>query len=157
VDGRLIVNNPDSAVRAAVDGIGIAYTIEAAAELFLRSGQLVRVLEEWSPCFEGLFLYYHGQRQVPAALRALIDMVRVSSASTTSRSTLQNPFRRTGQTRLNERCVHGLPKRAQAAAGFVATYGFTILRGSTMRSNSASVTKPSFNAAALNVMSWSTA
>jgi len=92
VDGRLIVNNPDSAVRAAVDGIGIAYTIEAAADLFLRSGQLVRVLEEWSPCFEGLFLYYHGQRQVPAALRALIDMIRTSSGSATPRSSLQNPF-----------------------------------------------------------------
>jgi hypothetical protein len=47
---------------------------------------------------------------------------------------------------------------AQAAAdGPLATYGFTILRGSTMRSNSASVTKPSFNAAALSVRSWSTA
>ena len=92
VDGRLIVNNPDSAIRAAVDGIGIAYTLESTADLFLRSGQLIRVLEEWSPCFEGLFLYYHGQRQVPAALRALIDMIRTSNPSATPRNTLQNPF-----------------------------------------------------------------
>jgi len=28
------------------------------AEPFLRSGQLVRVLEDWSPSIEGLFLYY---------------------------------------------------------------------------------------------------
>ena len=44
-----MVNDPDLAVRAAVDGLGIAYTIEALAEPFLRSGQLVRVLEDWSP------------------------------------------------------------------------------------------------------------
>src|ERR1700730_820974 len=68
VDGRVMVNDADLAVRAAVDGLGIAYTIEALAEPFLRSGQLVRVLEDWSPSFEGLFFYYPGHRQVPAAL-----------------------------------------------------------------------------------------
>jgi DNA-binding transcriptional LysR family regulator len=76
VNGQVMVNNPDLALRAAVDGLGIAYTAEAHAEPFLRSGQLVRVLEDWSPTIEGLFLYYPGRRQVPAALRALIDMIR---------------------------------------------------------------------------------
>src|SRR5205823_10250619 len=42
VDGRIIVNDTDLAVRAAVDGLGIAYTIEPLANPFLRSGQLVR-------------------------------------------------------------------------------------------------------------------
>ena len=56
VDGRVMVNASDLAVRAAVDGLGIAYTIEALAEPFLRSGQLVRVLEDWSPLIQGLFL-----------------------------------------------------------------------------------------------------
>jgi DNA-binding transcriptional LysR family regulator len=67
VDGRIIVNDSDLAVRAAVDGLGIAYTIEALADPFLRSGQLVRVLEDWSPSVDGLFLYYPGHRQVPVA------------------------------------------------------------------------------------------
>src|SRR6266436_5579346 len=39
VDGRVMVNDTDLAVRAAVDGLGIAYTGEALAEAFLRSGQ----------------------------------------------------------------------------------------------------------------------
>jgi DNA-binding transcriptional LysR family regulator len=86
------VNDPDLAMRAAVDGLGIAYTIEALAEPFLRSGQLVRVLEDWSPAFEGLFLYYPGRRQVPAALRALIDMIRASHGATSAGSSLENPF-----------------------------------------------------------------
>jgi DNA-binding transcriptional LysR family regulator len=92
VDGRVMVDDPDLAVRAAVDGLGIAYTIEALAEPFLRSGQLVRVLEDWSPAFEGLFLYYPGHRQVPAALRALIDMIRAGRGSAPARRPLQNPF-----------------------------------------------------------------
>src|SRR5467141_645112 len=92
VDGRVMVNDPDLAVRAAVDGLGIAYTIEALAEPFLRSGQVVRVLEDWSPFFEGLFLYYPGHRQVPAALRALIDMIRAGRGSAPARRPLQNPF-----------------------------------------------------------------
>ena len=92
VDGRLMVNNPDLAVRAAVDGLGIAYTIEALADLFLRSGQLVRVLEDWSPSFEGFFLYYPGRRQVPAALRALIDMIRTTRGSTRAKAAIENPF-----------------------------------------------------------------
>jgi DNA-binding transcriptional LysR family regulator len=92
VDGRVMVDDPDLAVRAAVDGLGIAYTIEALAEPFLRAGQLVRVLEDWSPSFEGLFLYYPGHRQVPAALRALIDMIRTARGSAPAKSSLQNPF-----------------------------------------------------------------
>ena len=92
VDGRVIVNDSDLAVRAAVDGLGIAYTLEALAEPFLRSGQLVRVLEDWSPSFEGMFLYYPGSRQVPATLRALIDMIRAARGSARAARSLKNPF-----------------------------------------------------------------
>ena len=92
VAGRVMVNTPDLAIRAAVDGLGIAYTIEARAEPFLRSGQLVPVLEDWSPSFEGLFLYYPGHRQVPAALRAFIDMIRTTRSTAPPKTSLQNPF-----------------------------------------------------------------
>jgi DNA-binding transcriptional LysR family regulator len=92
VDGRVMVNTPDLAARAAIDGLGNALTLEAQAEPFLRSGQLVRVLEDWSPCFEGLFLYYPGHRQVPTALRALIDMIRAARRSAPAKSSLENPF-----------------------------------------------------------------
>jgi DNA-binding transcriptional LysR family regulator len=92
VEGRLMVNNGELAVRAAVDGLGIACTIEALAEPFLRSGQLVRVLEDWSPSLQGLFLYYPGHRQVPATLRALIDMMRLPRGSAPTKRSLRNPF-----------------------------------------------------------------
>jgi DNA-binding transcriptional LysR family regulator len=92
VDGRVMVNDADLAVRAAIDGLGIAYTLESLVQPFLRSGQLVRVLEDWSPSFEGLFLYYPGHRQVPAALRVLIDMMRAARGSARAARSLKNPF-----------------------------------------------------------------
>jgi len=92
VDGPVMVDDPELAVRAAVDGLGITYTIEALAEPFLRSGQLVRILEDWSPSIEGLFLYYPGRRQVPATLRALIDMIRTARGPASTKRSLKNPF-----------------------------------------------------------------
>src|SRR4029077_1582788 len=74
--GAVTVNDPYLAIRAAVDGLGIAYTVGALAEPVLQTGKLLRVLERSSPCLEGLFLFYPGHRQVPAALRAFIDMIR---------------------------------------------------------------------------------
>ena len=92
LDGRVMVNDMDLAVRAAVDGLGVAYTIETLAGPFLRSGQLVRVLEDWSPFSDGLFIYYPGHRQVPVALRALIDMLHAARGSTPAKGLLEIPF-----------------------------------------------------------------
>jgi DNA-binding transcriptional LysR family regulator len=92
VDGPLMVNLPDLAVRAAVDGLGVAYAIEAHVAPFLCSGQLVRVLEDWSPTFEGLFLYHPSHRQAPAALRALIDMIRAARGAPPAKCWDGTPF-----------------------------------------------------------------
>jgi hypothetical protein len=50
------------------------------------------VLDDWSPAFDGLFLFYPGHRQVPVALRALIDMLRSASGSVPAKGLLENPF-----------------------------------------------------------------
>jgi DNA-binding transcriptional LysR family regulator len=91
VAGRLTVNGADLAVRAALDGIGVAYVPEEFAAPFLRTGQLTRVLESWSAAIEGLFLFYPGRRQVPTALRAFIDMARAPESISVGRS-LKSPF-----------------------------------------------------------------
>jgi DNA-binding transcriptional LysR family regulator len=92
VDGRVMVNDAQLATRAAVDGLGIALTTEALAEPFLRSGQLVRVLKDCSPSFEGYYVYYPGRRQVPTGLRAFIDMIRAARGSAPERNSLKNPL-----------------------------------------------------------------
>jgi DNA-binding transcriptional LysR family regulator len=76
VQGNITVNSSELALRAAIDGLGLACVNDAIAEPFVRSGQLVRVLEDRTPYFDGYFLIYSGRRQVPSPLRALIDMLR---------------------------------------------------------------------------------
>ncbi len=76
VNGSLIVDNMDLLIRAAVDGVGLAFVSESHAIPYLSAGQLERVLEEWSPPFPGVFLYYPSRRQRPAALTALVETLR---------------------------------------------------------------------------------
>jgi DNA-binding transcriptional LysR family regulator len=90
--GRLAVSNTELALRAALDGLGIAYLPEELAAPFVRAGQLMRVLESWGAALEGLYLFYHGHRQVPPALRAFIDMIRVPKSITDGRP-FKNPFK----------------------------------------------------------------
>src|SRR5207253_11510727 len=76
VHGRVTVNSSELALRAAIDGLGLAFIDDTVAAPFLRSGQLMAVLSDWSPSFDGYYLIYSGRRQVPFPLRALIDMLR---------------------------------------------------------------------------------
>lgn len=63
-------------IRAALDGVGLAYVGEDLAAPHLERDSLVRVLEAWCQPFPGFFLYYPSRRQQPAALSALIDTLR---------------------------------------------------------------------------------
>ncbi len=76
VQGRLTLSEQTTIVRAVLDGLGIAYVLEDAARPWLESGQLVSMLEDWSPPFPGFVLYYPRQRQMTSALRAFVDIVR---------------------------------------------------------------------------------
>ena len=79
VSGPLVVDDTALMVRAALDGVGLAFVFESLVADHLAAGCLVRVLEAWCPAGPRFFLYYPGRRQVPAALRAFIDMVREPS------------------------------------------------------------------------------
>jgi DNA-binding transcriptional LysR family regulator len=77
VDGPLIVDDAEIQVRAALDGVGVVWTLEHYAAALVSAGRLVRVLEDWCPPFPGYFLYYPSRRQQPAALSALIKTLRL--------------------------------------------------------------------------------
>ena len=77
VDGPLIVDDVQLLIRAALDGVGLAFLMEAHAAPYVTSGKLTRVLEDWCPPFAGYFLYYPSRRHQPAALTALIETLRL--------------------------------------------------------------------------------
>jgi DNA-binding transcriptional LysR family regulator len=79
VAGPLIVDDVELSIRAALDGVGLAFVDDDRVAAHLASGALVRVLEDWCPPFPGFFLYYPSRRQLPAALSALIDTLRLGS------------------------------------------------------------------------------
>ena len=81
VEGPLTLNDTDLILAAALDGVGLACTLESVVAGHVAAGRLVRLLEEWCQPFSGFFLYYPGRRQVPTALRALIDFLKVSNQS----------------------------------------------------------------------------
>lgn len=76
---RLIVDDTALMLRAARDGVGLAFVFESLVADDVAGGTLVRVLEDWCPVLPRFFLYYPGRRQVPAPLRAFIDMMRAQS------------------------------------------------------------------------------
>ena len=82
VDGPLIVNSKDMALKAAIDGVGIAFSVERAARQAIADGLLVPMLEPWCEPFPGHHLCFPRQRQMSPALRAFIDTVREGVSAT---------------------------------------------------------------------------
>ncbi|HYQ18662.1 MAG TPA: LysR family transcriptional regulator [Polyangiaceae bacterium] len=74
--GSVAVNDVDVMIGAALDGAGLALTLENHVAEHIRAGRLVRVLEDWCQPFPGFFLYYPSRRQMPVALRTLVDFLR---------------------------------------------------------------------------------
>ena len=76
VEGQIVVNDTDMLVRAAIDGLGIAYLLEDQVSDAVRTGRLSSLLTDWTPRFPGFYLYYPSRRQASPALRALITAVQ---------------------------------------------------------------------------------
>jgi DNA-binding transcriptional LysR family regulator len=76
VEGQLVFNDPRLIVRAAVEGCGLACTLEDLVADELASGRLVRVLSDWCPPFAGYHLYYPSRRQPSAAFALVVEALR---------------------------------------------------------------------------------
>ena len=74
--GALILDESDLMLTAALAGQGLAIVSETAAGPHLAGGRLLSVLEDWTPPYPGLCLYYPGRRNMPASLRAFIALIR---------------------------------------------------------------------------------
>ena len=81
VPGTLTMNQEGLMIEAALAGLGVAYVFESSVRDALKARRLTSVLDDWCPGFPGAFLYYPGNRNVPSALRAFIDAVKIARAA----------------------------------------------------------------------------
>ncbi|ABD09075.1 transcriptional regulator, LysR family [Rhodopseudomonas palustris HaA2] len=84
VDGPITLDEASLARTAALEGIGIGFFMEQDVVGDIEAGRLIRVLEDWTPPFAGLCLYYPGRRNPSAAMKAFISLARAWAGNATA-------------------------------------------------------------------------
>jgi DNA-binding transcriptional LysR family regulator len=87
ITGPLTLDSDRLILRAALEGVGLAYVNEWSARNALAEGRLVQVLSDWTPSYPGLCLYYPSHRHLAAAMRAFTDTIRELAAGDRVRRT----------------------------------------------------------------------
>lgn len=76
VSGSLVTDDGNLMLRAAMEGVGVAYVVESHAAPELASGALEPLLQDYAAPFPGFFLYYPSRRHVPAPLKAFAQFMQ---------------------------------------------------------------------------------
>lgn len=76
VDGSLTADETSVARSAALKGVGIACFMEQSVLEDIEAGRLVRILDDWTPPFPGICLYYPGRRNLSAGIKAFLALAR---------------------------------------------------------------------------------
>lgn len=76
VDGPVTVDNSRLLLEMVKQGCGLAYITRWMASDALRAGEVCQVLDDWTPPYPGLRLYYPRHRHLTASMRAFVDFLR---------------------------------------------------------------------------------
>lgn len=76
VAGQVTYNGIYQLLDAALDGFGLSYIPHELVAPHIASGELIHVLEDWSPTFSGFHLYYPSRRQASPAFALLVEALR---------------------------------------------------------------------------------
>lgn len=79
--GNLVVDQSRLLLAAALDGAGLAYLTRWMAADALADGRLRQVLDDWTPPYPGLCLYYPRHRHLGTGMRAFLDFLRAEGSS----------------------------------------------------------------------------
>jgi DNA-binding transcriptional LysR family regulator len=79
VKGRLVFNQSDLIVEAALAGNGLAWVPEDLVRQHVVGGRLMTALDDWSMTYPGYHLYYASRRSSPA-LALVVDALRDTKA-----------------------------------------------------------------------------
>ncbi len=78
-------NDSGVMMMAAVNGDGLAYTVDPTAAQLVAQGKLQRVLEPFCPSSLWFFLYFPSRAQMMPKLRAFVDYARSHLAGVSPR------------------------------------------------------------------------
>jgi DNA-binding transcriptional LysR family regulator len=76
VEGQLVFNSVIPILRAALDGLGVAYLSKDFVQPYLDRGELVQLMVDWSASSSGYHIYYPSRRQPTPAFRVILDALR---------------------------------------------------------------------------------
>jgi len=75
VTGPMEVNSPLTTRAAAIAGLGFAPLPDFIARSAIESGELVSVLDEWTPRGGGIYAVYPHRRYLPVRIRVFVDFL----------------------------------------------------------------------------------
>ena len=76
VEGQVTLNTAGMILKAALDGLGLAYLPEDQVKPSVDDGRLVQVLDDWCAPYPGYHLCYPSRRQLAPAFALLVDALR---------------------------------------------------------------------------------
>jgi DNA-binding transcriptional LysR family regulator len=76
VRGPITLDEASLTRTAILEGTGVGYIFEQDILPDIQAGRVVRVLQDWTPPYPGLCLYYPGRRNLSAGIRAFLDLAR---------------------------------------------------------------------------------
>lgn len=80
VEGQLTFNNSYAMMGAVLVDLGVGFVPNSLADDYVASGELTLLLDDWSPYFDGYFLYYPTQRQNLPVFKLVLDALRHRAA-----------------------------------------------------------------------------
>lgn len=76
VSGQLVFSRIYQNLQAAVEGYGLAHVPRDIAEKHIARGELISVLDDWCPYWDGYYIYYPENRNLSKAFQIVIDALR---------------------------------------------------------------------------------
>jgi DNA-binding transcriptional LysR family regulator len=80
VKGRMTTDDPSAAVEACAAGHGLFQSLALGLDPWLRRGDLVQVLADWSEELYPLYAYHPSRHLPPAKVRAFLDFIQEIAA-----------------------------------------------------------------------------